>query len=434
MYSYIIVLHYDTSSSSSSQGLYEQRKTVSHALGLAATIGLFIMLLVGGPFGLPLLQWVAGSGNQMVVPAALSYNRIRSISAPASILGMVAQAAALASLDTKTPAVAVIVASTLNIVGDVLLCVFGDFGIRGAAFATAFASVASCAVLLVNLRRRLQKKLNEFADKRREGVIGTGTEASVALVEKEIERLESVPFMSLPDKKSLREFIRLAGPIFFVIVGKLVCYSAMTFQAASYGLMELAAHNVMLRVFFFFSTFGDSLSQAAQSFIPSIAYRNVDGDDAVDGGKAKTMQLIRRLMKRFMVMATVISIVNSSFGVYLLKNQGHVFTRELGITSVMSKMSGWMGASLILHPFIMLCEGSIIAKRDLKYLVGMYAATMGIMLAQLRTCTLFEGVWRAFFLFQVVRLTQFGWRTLNQTFRLRKDTHKEQRLSEVEMS
>eukprot|EP00815_Leptocylindrus_aporus_P008766 CAMPEP_0116071756 /NCGR_PEP_ID=MMETSP0322-20121206/14011_1 /TAXON_ID=163516 /ORGANISM="Leptocylindrus danicus var. apora, Strain B651" /LENGTH=42 /DNA_ID= /DNA_START= /DNA_END= /DNA_ORIENTATION= len=41
----------------------------------------------------------------------MSYNAIRSVSIPASIVGMVAQAICLANLDTKTPALAVIMAS-----------------------------------------------------------------------------------------------------------------------------------------------------------------------------------------------------------------------------------------------------------------------------------------------------------------------------------
>ena len=394
-------------------GLYEQRKAISHALGLAGAIGVFIMFLLGGPTGLWLLQWVAGAGNQSVVPAALSYNRIRSLSAPASILGMVAQAAALASLDTKTPALAVSVASVLNIAGDLLLCAVFQFGIQGAAVATAFAQIASCVVLLNNLKRRQEKRLKRFADRRREGVLGSPEESAKA--EEEIRACEEVPFLSLPDKQSLSEFIRLAGPIFFVIVGKLVCYSAMTFKAASFGLMELAAHNVMLRVFFFFATFGDSLSQTAQSYIPSIAYRN----DSNDG---QNLSLIRQLMKKLLVMGAVISVINSQVAQFLLTNKGSLFTPEIGITSIMSNMSKWMGFSLILHPFIMLFEGSIIAKRDLKYLVSNYAATMGIMLLQLRGCIKFEGVWKSLFLFQVIRMSQFGWRVWRKTLHKGKKT------------
>lgn len=407
----------------STKSLYLQRKAVSNALGLAACIGVFMAFLCGSPLSGPaLLKWVAGKGNQVIVPAAMSYNAIRSVSIPASIVGMVAQAICLANLDTKTPALAVIMASVINIIGDALLCVVFSFGIRGAALATAVANMASCAVLLTRLRRNYANKMLDFSKTKREACVGMPSETE--LVENDIKKCEEVPFMSIPSGESLQEFVRLAGPIFFVIVGKLVCYSAMTFKAASFGLMELASHNIMLRLFFFYATFGDALSQSAQSFIPSLGRvtndspsKNGNNNNKNQSSNSILDDKIRKLMKKFIVIGSFISLINSQVARYILVARGATFTTENSIISIMRATSKWMGFSLILHPFIMLFEGSIIARRDLKYLVGTYATTMGLMMLQLRSCSSFEGVWISLFVFQAIRLSQFGWRAWEKTLK-----------------
>lgn len=184
----------------------------------------------------------------------------------------------------------------------------------------------------------------------------------------------------------------------------------MTLTAASFGLMDLAAHNVMLRLFFFFATFGDTLSQCAQTFLPGIIYRK-------EARKGDNLILARDLTKKLMTISFVLSIVNSMFGKYLLSNKGALFTQEIAITSIMKRVSVWMGLSLVLHPFIMLYEGAIIAKRDLKYLVVNYGITLGLMSSLLKGCARFEQVWISLFIFQIIRLAQFGprvWKTILQ--------------------
>jgi hypothetical protein len=83
---------------------------------------------------------------------------------------------------------------------------------------------------------------------------------------------ESIPFMSLPDRESLVELVKLSGPLFFNMMGKIVCYSALTVRCTAYGVVPLAAHTIMMRFFFLYGCFGYSIGQTAQAFLPAAVY------------------------------------------------------------------------------------------------------------------------------------------------------------------
>ena len=73
-----------------------------------------------------------------------------------SIMGLVvAQAIRLAMLDMHTPAIAVYVASLVNIMGDILLLVQFGMGLRGVAIATAAANAMGSLVLIQATRKKL---------------------------------------------------------------------------------------------------------------------------------------------------------------------------------------------------------------------------------------------------------------------------------------
>jgi Na+-driven multidrug efflux pump len=131
------------------------RKIISQNLSIAALFGLGISLSLV-LFGKALLWWIILRGVATstacittlmeVLHHANSYILIRSIGATASVLGMVAQAICLASLDLRTPAIAIISASISNLLGDYFLT--RRWGSNGAAAATALATITSATVLL----------------------------------------------------------------------------------------------------------------------------------------------------------------------------------------------------------------------------------------------------------------------------------------------
>eukprot|EP00978_Attheya_sp_CCMP212_P009760 scaffold23241_cov56-Attheya_sp.AAC.4 len=459
-------------------------ETTSHVLGVGAVLGALITI-VSIVWGLPLLTWIvgtpAGGGVEearSVVLSALSYVRIRSYSAPFAVMGMVAQSIALACLDTRTPLVAVTVASIINIVGDIGCVAFKGWGIQGAALATAVATTVSSLILLFQTCHTFRSWRSEHdsrtgtsqpsswnmngegtpSDKVKGDSIGT---TSLELINDHPQQQPIIPFISLPDKKALVKLVKLSGPIFFVILGKLVIYSAMTMRATDFGMIPLACHNVMLRVFFFYATFGDAISQAAQTFLPNVLFQrskqerhasepnnNNNGiiyestndasaetttissssDGRINGDirKKKTeVNPVKQLVNRLLVFAGIIGVVNSMLVKVIVTRCGSYFTNDLQIISLMGKHSGSMAFATLLHGFVMLFEGAIIATSDWTYLVGTYGVTMWMMLSYLYVgCHSFGGVWFSLMLFQSLRLIQFGTRVWKKTVVVKQETQK----------
>lgn len=380
-----------------------QVKTTSHALGVAFSIGLIISIVIFS-FGDSLLQFIIGSGGAMVngvdltkpiIAFSWDYTKIRGLLAPLTVMGMIAQAVCLATLDTRTPALAVLAASIINIVGDVFLVAKVGMGLRGAAMATAGAGAASSYILVHEAKKKVNKWKSSLPSEQRR------------------------PFISLPDLKSFTSLAKLAGPIFFVIVGKLVCYSAMTLKTSDFGMFSLATHNIMLRIFFFFCTFGDSFSLAAQSFLPKVLFgadeeaRTTTGEATHNVTNSASKNRFKLMLRRLFLLASVMAVTNSWVAKNIMEKGGAFFTNDVTILSLLSetKRVFFMMGSVLLHPFIMTMEGSILATRDLGFLVGAYGLTMTFMLSLLKFGTSsFTDVWRALFVFQAIRAISFGLR------------------------
>jgi Na+-driven multidrug efflux pump len=209
---------------------------------------------------------------------------------------------------------------------------------------------------------------------------------------------EPVPFLSLPDRKSFMELVKLSGPIFFVILAKIACYGAMTLRATDFGVIPLAAHNIMMRIYFFYGTFGDSISQTAQTYLPGTLYPKLD------------VKSFQKILRRLITISIIVSVVNSQACVLILKHCGRFLVQNKEIISLMSENSGFVGLALMFHPFIMFLEGTVIASRDFRPLIMTYIATLGLHFTVLSFfCKSFPAIWRTFFVFQVIRAGSFSW-------------------------
>jgi len=417
----IAVTNQLASSSGKSDGSV-QVKTTSHALGIASILGGLITLIMFG-FGGGILKYIIGNGGFVnginmapsLIASAWDYIKIRGFLAPLTVMGMIAQAVCLATLDTKTPAIAVLVASVLNVFGDYLLVAKFKMGLQGAALATAVAGAGSSLLLLLQTKKKFLSWKKLSGDQK---------------------KLPS--FISLPDPKSFMSLVKLAGPIFFVLVGKIICYSSMTKRASDFEMMSLATHNIMIRVFFFFCTFGDGFSLAAQSFIPQVLYKeakddktptqnsitaNNDNVDDVRDGILKSPSRENKLnakylLKQILLLSTAMAVGNAWLIKTAMQNWGTFFTNDPTILSLLASPTRvfYISISTFLHPIIMALEGSILATRDLGFLVAAYGGTMVCLLSLLQFATSsFTGVWRMFFVFQLIRFTTFGYRVYSKS-------------------
>jgi Na+-driven multidrug efflux pump len=124
---------------------------------------------------------------------------------------------------------------------------------------------------------------------------------------------------------------------------------------------------------------------------------------------------VKKLLKKFVVLATGIGVFNWISIQWMLHNCASFFTCNADIIRSMAANSSPMAMATFLHSFVMVFEGFIIASGDLKYLVWTYVVTMAILFAQLKFATPhFGGVWTALLLFQALRLVQFKTRVFSK--------------------
>jgi Na+-driven multidrug efflux pump len=101
--------------------------------------------------------------NKSIVPYAMIYSRIRSLGALAAVPTIAIQAAFLASKDSVTPLIAVIIGAVVNIVGDLILVNKYGMGIAGAAWATMLAQFITAIYLFKNEKSLRQSKTTNVA-------------------------------------------------------------------------------------------------------------------------------------------------------------------------------------------------------------------------------------------------------------------------------
>lgn len=394
------------------------QKSTSQILGVAALMGATISAIVFA-FGMPLLKAMIGSSQSPeLVGLAARYCWIRATVAPLAVMGMVAESSCLANVDTTTPAVAVLSASIVNVVGDLGL---SFLGIQGAAIATAIATTTSTFIMLRKVKQRKdiwrEKELAAASTGLTEMANGTPFIKQMRNITADVDinstgtvslaqvAAKEVPFLSLPSRSAFLDLLKLSGPLFFVMLGKIACYGAMSVRATHFGVVNLAAHSIMMRVFFFFTCWGDSLSQATQSFLPRSLYPTPVKKD------------IRKIMKRLVIFASCVAIFVSLASRFILTNCGGYLTNDGAVIGAVAEYGKLAAMSLLLHPFILLSEGSMISTRDFRYLISSYSVTMIMHFSLLvLTCASFQDIWRVFFTFQAVRLALFGTRAFRNVF------------------
>lgn len=208
--------------------------------------------------------------------------------------------------------------------------------------------------------------------------------------------------LSIPDFSALREFLLFAGPGFFALLGKVLCYSSMTYAAAAAGTLSLAAHQVVMQVFFFFCNIGDAMSNTAQAFLPGLMS---NGD----------MQATRKAIKTLVLVGFSIGLVDGAVAAGGVVCMGHIFTTSAPVLEIMRSLVGYLAVSLVLHANVVALEGVLFAARQGSYLALAYAASTAIFSGAMVLARTFSPslitVWSALVLYQVVRLMQFGLKT-----------------------
>jgi Na+-driven multidrug efflux pump len=366
-------------------------RLVSEALFLSLCAGSLLMILVLLA-GQPLLSAIAGKQSSAVIPSALSYATVRAFGQPAVVMASVARAAMLAGKDTRGPLLSVALAFGLNAVGTVTLVKFAHLGIVGAAVATLTADCAAAIFLLARIRHARRQDNNDAVTKQ---AISASSASSVP---------PPLRLIVIPSLANFQKFCAYAAPIFFTILGKSVVYNGVAVSVGRMGAVALAAHQVLLGSFFFWTPIGDSVGMTSQVFLPGIIAE--ERQNGVRKGGAK----------RLLFATGVVAGLCAAALAGLLPSKGAgLFTTDMAVATALKQTAPILALSVVLHAVALTCEGMLLAQRDLKFLSTSYVittiATTALLLSPFRPTTL-AGAWSILTLFQGGRAIQFALRNM----------------------
>ncbi|CAK9142069.1 unnamed protein product [Ilex paraguariensis] len=236
------------------------------AIGLACGVLMFFFTKFLGEWALTAFT---GAKNLHIIPAANTYVQIRGLAWPAVLVGWVAQSASLGMKDSWGPLKALAVASAINSIGDIVLCIFLDYGIAGAAWATMVSQVVAGYMMIEDLNK---KGYNGYA-------------------------------ISVPSFGDLQQIFMLAAPVFVTMMSKVAFYSLLVYFAASMGTHTVAAHQVMIQIYCLCTVWGEPLSQTAQSFMPELIY-----------GVNRNLSKARMLLKSLVIIGALTGLILGFLG------------------------------------------------------------------------------------------------------------------------
>ena len=360
---------------------------------LYSGIGLmFFLLAVARPL-IALYIGEEAAASPGLLDAAHEYVKIRALSMPTSLLGGVLQAALLGAKDSVTPLVSILYSTIVNISGDYLLVNRFHMGLKGAAIATLLAQLAGTVAMIPAARQKLLSR-----------------GSSLGLLPRWVTNRK-------PDEITARTFLKFAAPVLTLILGKISAFGFMTNAAA--GLpgqpQTLAAHQIALSLFFFASPFLEVISQTAQAFLPTygVLPKEERGKKAdVAEWKEASDHFVFRLEKvglgvGFLIASIVGSIIAFAPG---------IVTKDAGVQAAAKPLAAILAAGVSLTAPVAVSEGTLIARKELTYLAGVYFVSTALLPPVLRRIRSGGGpvsqVWICFALFQLFRSACFLGRIL----------------------
>lgn len=303
----------------------QDEKEVQHQISTLLFVGLtcgVLMLLFTKFLGAKALTAFTGP-NVHLVPAANMYVQIRGLAWPAVLIGWVAQSASLGMKDSWGPLKALVVASTVNVIGHLVLCTFLGYGIAGAAWATMTSQVIAAYMMIDSLNK---KGYNGYS-------------------------------IQVPSFTELVQIFTLAAPVFLTIASKVAFYSMIIYFATSMGTHMVAAHQVMIQMFSMCVVWGEPLSQTAQSFMPEMLY-----------GVDRSLERARMLLKSLLIIGVSLGLVLGIVGTSIPSLFPNIFTSDPAVIGQMHKVLIPFFIALSVTPCTHSCEGTLLAGRDLKFI------------------------------------------------------------------
>ena len=328
-------------------------------------------------------------------PEALGYVQARGLSFVPGLLLMVLQSTSLARRNVRAPLRAAAYSACANLAGDALLV--PRYGLVGAAAAT---SVAQCVA---------------FAEMARSAVVGRwlpGTFRSWrAAAGAPLRRLAArgLPVLAALSSKTS------------VLLG--LSYAAAAAATGRGQLAELAAHQILVGLYFVFAPIGDALSQTVQTFLPRSMVADATRGETRAGSRSLGAAS-RRVVKGALLAALVLGGVDALAATGLPSSFPGLFCGDAVVAAHLKATAPYLGLCLLIHGFSSAMEGTMLGTQDDVTLGTLYAVDAALVVGAFfhlaATAAPLAAIWKTFLGYQVLRSTQFGIRVASTALRRRK--------------
>jgi len=343
------------------------RRVVGTAFTISTFVGIvmsFALIFGGGS----MLKIFIGEGSEAAetFDLSLSYVRVRGLGAAPTLLCMVAQAACIGAKDSVSPLRAVAVQAVFNIVLDYIFVGPLKTGVTGAAIATAISQLAGAIYLMACVEGRLSEMEKEWEDEYDGGNILMGAKEKAEAPKKRKS------LFAWPTKAEAHKFTQFAGPLFLISFGRSYVWYVCTPGAAACGTVALAAHQIIINVFFLFTIAGESVFQTAQAFLPEFQEAQARAKGASAEAHEDATHQVKKLAKKILAIALCIGVVQSlvSFIPTFLFPQ--MFCSDKDVIAQVRKVSPLLALSIFPHCMTIAVEALLLNSKDVDFLGILY--------------------------------------------------------------
>lgn len=371
-------------------------KTLGGALQLSLSVGVVLgaILFTGAR---PFILAIMGSSevDPAVLQPALDYVRIRSLAMPAAAVLGSAQTACLGMRDVKSPVYATVLAALVNLLANqVLVRQMG--GATGAAWATVVAQYVAVAA-----------SIQWLCGPRKSTGKGFSTRGFLA------GRFGLRDLFRLPSKETSRGFAPYVVPVTTTQAGRASASATLDHVvSSSLGTVSMAANQIMTSVFYGLVPLADSLSLAAQSFMPGVAEKKAGPQ------KAKSM---KEMQKSFLKAAGLCGAVLAAV-IASMPLGAKMFTSDPAVIRAVTALVPIHFAISCMHGVFTASEGMLLGQKDLGFLGRMYAIftfLIPYLLLRIKKAALsgnknasLTSVWQIFLGYEIARVTIMSSRVL----------------------
>eukprot|EP00290_Baffinella_frigidus_P034088 CAMPEP_0180332300 /NCGR_PEP_ID=MMETSP0988-20121125/42446_1 /TAXON_ID=697907 /ORGANISM="non described non described, Strain CCMP2293" /LENGTH=602 /DNA_ID=CAMNT_0022319911 /DNA_START=154 /DNA_END=1961 /DNA_ORIENTATION=- len=302
--------------------------------------------------------FTGGSADaEATMEMSMAYVHIRGIASIPTLLSLVAQAACIGAKDSVSPMKAVGLVAVFNIFLDWLFVGPLKKGVAGAAFATAIAQIVG-AIYLFSAVANIVNKLEE----------SEYDGGNILLGEEDEAKTRSKTLFAVPSKEECIKFSQFAGPLFLISCGRGFTWNIMTPAAGACGLVPLAAHQVLINVFFFFTIAGESIFQTAQAFLPELqedqARSKAEGGAVYQEASAKVIKLVKKVL----AIAVGIGILQIALCMIPSYVFPQMFTADTEVQAAVREQATLLSMSIFPHCVTVAVEAILLNTKDLDFL------------------------------------------------------------------